>query len=179
MFEVGFSELVVIFGISLMVLGPTRLPGLVRKIGRWIGKARSMARQFREQLENEVNLDELNKMTDLRAKEAKAQAPSTPAPPPELSGEPPREASASTYPYAASDSTADTATNTTDDSYSHAHAAGDAPMPCTPEAAEIAPEAPDSTAVESPAVAMADAATPEASTPSATDLPLPDGQQRA
>ena len=73
MFEVGFFELVVIFGVALVVLGPKRLPGLVAKIGRWLGKARSMARQFQEQLETEVNLDELNRMTEARS----SQAPKT------------------------------------------------------------------------------------------------------
>ncbi len=71
MFEIGFTELALIFGVALLVLGPTRLPGLVSKIGRWVGKARSMARDFRQQLENEVNLEELNKMTDLQTKQAR------------------------------------------------------------------------------------------------------------
>jgi sec-independent protein translocase protein TatB len=61
MFEVGFSELLLISVIALVVLGPERLPKLVGQVGRWVGKARSMARQFREQLESEVNLDELSK----------------------------------------------------------------------------------------------------------------------
>jgi Tat protein translocase TatB subunit len=54
MFEVGFSELLLIMGIALIVLGPERLPGLVSRIGRWMGRARAMARQFREQLEVEA-----------------------------------------------------------------------------------------------------------------------------
>jgi sec-independent protein translocase protein TatB len=57
MFEVGFSEMLVIFGLALVVLGPERLPRLVAQIGRWAGRARAMARQFRDQLETEVNLD--------------------------------------------------------------------------------------------------------------------------
>jgi sec-independent protein translocase protein TatB len=63
MFEVGFSELLLISVIALVVLGPERLPKLVGQVGRWVGKARGMARQFREQLESEVNLDELNRAT--------------------------------------------------------------------------------------------------------------------
>jgi sec-independent protein translocase protein TatB len=58
MFEVGFSELVLIFGLALIVLGPQRLPKLAAQIGRWVGRARAMARQFREQLDQEVNLEE-------------------------------------------------------------------------------------------------------------------------
>ena len=61
MFEIGFSELLLISVIALVVLGPERLPKLAAQVGRWVGKARSMARQFREQLESEVNIDDLGK----------------------------------------------------------------------------------------------------------------------
>jgi sec-independent protein translocase protein TatB len=49
------SELAIIFSVALVVLGPKKLPGLVQQVGRWVGRARHMARQFREQLEQEVN----------------------------------------------------------------------------------------------------------------------------
>jgi len=55
MFEVGFSELLVIFALALVVLGPEKLPRLAAQIGRWIGRARGMARQFRDQLEMEAS----------------------------------------------------------------------------------------------------------------------------
>ena len=74
MFEVGFSELVLIFGLALIVLGPQRLPKLAAQIGRWVGRARAMARQFREQLDQEVNLEETT------SRRAASAAP--PAPPP-------------------------------------------------------------------------------------------------
>ena len=61
MFEVGFTEIILIVGLALLVLGPEKLPGLVNKVGRWTGRARSMARQLRMQLEHEVTLDELSK----------------------------------------------------------------------------------------------------------------------
>jgi sec-independent protein translocase protein TatB len=61
MFDVGFSEIVLILGLALLVLGPEKLPGLAAKIGRWTGRARSMARQLRAQLEQEVTLEELAK----------------------------------------------------------------------------------------------------------------------
>lgn len=57
----SFPHLALIFIVALIVLGPQKMPKLVAQVGRWAGKARAMARQFREQLENEINLDELNK----------------------------------------------------------------------------------------------------------------------
>jgi len=151
MFDLGFPELITVFVIALVVLGPGKMPGLVATVGRWVGKARSMARQFREQLENEVNLEELNKMTEKRTKEAKAQ---TPAPPPEFSGAPAAGAEPestqrmadSGYPYGATESAPApeaapagdaTSPHSSDDSYSHSHAAGDAPMPYEEPATEV------------------------------------------
>ena len=57
MFDFGFSEILVILVLALIVLGPERLPGVVRKVGRWVGRARAMARQLQEQLEEEIDLD--------------------------------------------------------------------------------------------------------------------------
>jgi Tat protein translocase TatB subunit len=59
MFEVGFTEIVLIFAIALLVLGPSRLPKLAADVGRWAGRARAMARQLRTQLEQEVHYDPL------------------------------------------------------------------------------------------------------------------------
>jgi sec-independent protein translocase protein TatB len=75
MFDFSFPELMVICVVILVVLGPKRLPGVVRKVGRWVGKARSMAREFREQLESEVNIEELGR-------EAKRHAMQDPPNPP-------------------------------------------------------------------------------------------------
>ncbi|MGA7537355.1 MAG: Sec-independent protein translocase protein TatB [Steroidobacteraceae bacterium] len=57
MFDIGFSEILVIFILALIVLGPEKLPRVVREVGRWVGRARAMARQFQEQLEEEVDVD--------------------------------------------------------------------------------------------------------------------------
>ena len=56
MFEVGFTEIILILGIALLVLGPEKLPKLANQVGRWAGRARSMARQLRQQLDEEVQI---------------------------------------------------------------------------------------------------------------------------
>ena len=54
---IGFSELVILFLIGLIVLGPERLPRVAKQIGHWIGEARRMTRMMRRQLEDELDLD--------------------------------------------------------------------------------------------------------------------------
>lgn len=80
MFEVGFTEILLICAIALLVLGPARLPKLVADVGRWAGRARSMARQLRTQLEQEVHYDPL--------KDAPSQTIHSPAPQPATLAEP-------------------------------------------------------------------------------------------
>ena len=85
MFEVGFSELLLIFAIALVVLGPQRLPKLAQQVGRWVGRARAMARQFREQLEEEAH--NLEKQMDVDpdidlSLDPKPKPQSQPTPPP-------------------------------------------------------------------------------------------------
>ena len=74
MFEVGFTEILLILGLALLVLGPEKLPGLAEKVGRWTGRARAMARQLRTQLEHEVTMEELSR--------SRPSQPATPPPPP-------------------------------------------------------------------------------------------------
>src|ERR1035438_8706587 len=59
MLDFGFSEVVVTSMIALVVLGPKRLPGVMRRIGNWVGRARVTARQFTEQLDREINAEEI------------------------------------------------------------------------------------------------------------------------
>jgi sec-independent protein translocase protein TatB len=77
MFDVGFSEILVIAVIALLVLGPQKLPKLAADVGRWVGRARAMARQLRDQLDQEVNLEEFHRTNDIR--NATPAAPAAPA----------------------------------------------------------------------------------------------------
>jgi Tat protein translocase TatB subunit len=104
MFEVGFTEIVLIMGLALLVLGPEKLPGLAQKIGRWTGRARAMARQLRTQLEQEVTLEEISRSRPM-------QAP--PPPPPETGSEPaPSTTASDAYTSADAPDTAHTAADT-------------------------------------------------------------------
>ena len=47
MFDMGFWEVVLIFVILLIVVGPERLPKLARTVGLWVGKARTMVSSVR------------------------------------------------------------------------------------------------------------------------------------
>jgi sec-independent protein translocase protein TatB len=81
-FEVGFTELLLIFALALVVLGPERLPRVASQVGRWIGRARAMARQFREQLEEEANLDPTEPTPRAARRRGAPQRTSVPTPPP-------------------------------------------------------------------------------------------------
>src|ERR1700730_4450515 len=61
MLDIGVSEILLIFVLGLIVLGPEKLPRVASQVGHWIGRARGMARQFRQQLEEEVNLEQARK----------------------------------------------------------------------------------------------------------------------
>lgn len=71
---VGFSELVVLFVIGLLILGPERLPRVAAQIGRWVGKARRTANQLRYQLEREVALADIEEKKKEKKKETESQS---------------------------------------------------------------------------------------------------------
>lgn len=56
MFEVGFSELLLVGVVALLVLGPERLPLAARTLGRGLGQARRAMQALRAQVEREIEL---------------------------------------------------------------------------------------------------------------------------
>lgn len=59
MFDIGFSELLLIALVTLLVMGPERLPQTVRSISLWIGRLKQMLAAARRDLEQEVGMDDI------------------------------------------------------------------------------------------------------------------------
>lgn len=59
MFDIGFTEMLVVAIIALLVLGPERLPGAVRTVGLTIGRIKRGFADVRAQVEREIGADEL------------------------------------------------------------------------------------------------------------------------
>jgi len=65
-FDVGFSELVVIGIIGLLVLGPKRLPELARTAGHWLGRLRRFVSDVKQDIDREMQAEELAELRRLR-----------------------------------------------------------------------------------------------------------------
>jgi sec-independent protein translocase protein TatB len=67
MFDIGGSELIVIAVVALIAIGPKELPGVLRMVGQWMGKARKMAAEFQGQFQEamrEAEMADLKKSFD-------------------------------------------------------------------------------------------------------------------
>ena len=67
MFDIGWSELVVVAVVALIAIGPKELPGVLRMVGQWMGKARKMASEFQGQFQEamrEAEMADLKKSFD-------------------------------------------------------------------------------------------------------------------
>ncbi len=62
MFDIGFSELLVIGLVALVVIGPERLPKVARTAGQWLGKLNRYVSQVKQDIDRDIKLEELRKM---------------------------------------------------------------------------------------------------------------------
>ena len=62
MFDIGFSELVVVGIVALLVIGPERLPKVARTAGLWVGRARRFVSSVKADIDREIAADELKKV---------------------------------------------------------------------------------------------------------------------
>ena len=66
MFDIGFSELVAVSLIALIVLGPKRLPEVARTAGRWVGQLRRFISDVKQDIDREVNSEDLAELRKLK-----------------------------------------------------------------------------------------------------------------
>lgn len=64
MFDVSFTELLVIGVVALVVIGPERLPKVARTLGHLVGRAQRYVSDVKSDIQREVELDELRKLKD-------------------------------------------------------------------------------------------------------------------
>ena len=64
MFDISFSELMVIGVVALVVIGPERLPKVARTVGHLLGRAQRYVNDVKTDIKREIELDELRKFKD-------------------------------------------------------------------------------------------------------------------
>jgi sec-independent protein translocase protein TatB len=64
MFDIGFSELMVIGLVALIVIGPEKLPRMARTVGHLAGRLQRYVADVKSDINREIELDELKKMRD-------------------------------------------------------------------------------------------------------------------
>ena len=75
MFDIGFSELLVIAVVALLVLGPERLPKAARFAGLWVRRARAQWHSVKSELERDLAAEDLRRsLHDTQAAMREAQA---------------------------------------------------------------------------------------------------------
>ena len=64
MFDVGFSEMVVIAVVALVVIGPERLPKVAKTLGHLVGRMQRYVNDVKADINREMELEELRKLKD-------------------------------------------------------------------------------------------------------------------
>ncbi len=70
MFDIGFSELLVIGVVALIVIGPEKLPRVARTVGHLLGRMQRYVADVKADINREIELEELRKMRDSMQKAA-------------------------------------------------------------------------------------------------------------
>jgi sec-independent protein translocase protein TatB len=129
MFDIGWSELLLIGVVALIAIGPKELPGALRAVGQWTGKIRRMASEFQDQFREamrEAEMADIKKDIDEAAskihsdldpfefKDATSWKPAEPAAPPAADAPPAPPADAVAAPAQAATTTEPMPTNGTE-----------------------------------------------------------------
>lgn len=62
MFDIGFSEILLIAVVALVVIGPERLPGVARNVGRFVGRLQRYVHDIKSDFNREVELEEIRRL---------------------------------------------------------------------------------------------------------------------
>ena len=62
MFDIGFSELLMIAIVALVVIGPERLPGVARNVGRFTGRLQRYVNDIKRDFNREIEFDEIRRL---------------------------------------------------------------------------------------------------------------------
>lgn len=102
MFDIGFSELLLVGLVALLVFGPERLPGAARTAGLWIGRLKRSFGAIKAEVEREMGADEIRRQLHneqiLQMERELKQSIQPPAPPVGAAQVPQPEAEASVTP---------------------------------------------------------------------------------
>lgn len=79
MFDIGYSELLLIAVVALVVIGPKDLPRVMRMVGGWVGKGRAMTRHVRAGFDTMMREAELEEMQKQWAKQNEEIMRATPS----------------------------------------------------------------------------------------------------
>jgi sec-independent protein translocase protein TatB len=168
MFDIGWSEIVVIGVVALIVIGPKELPAVLRAIGQWTTKIRRMAGEFQSQFQEamrEAEMADLKKQVDelgdtakgltsdfdpLDFKEATKWEPN-----PDPKTDPKPDADTDPTSGATPDAAPAAAPSEVQDATAPAEPAGaSAPEPSSAQSPAVAPPAPDVGATSEPPAAV-------------------------
>lgn len=147
MLDIGIAEFFVIGAVALLVVGPKELPALMARLGRWMGKARAMARHARagfDAMVREAEIEEMNKRWEAENARIMAmtqgQSFPDPAPPqPDIIDPPPAATSTPFAPMAEADSVLPGADGDAGDPHAWKRPAGPAGPAAAPSGPAAAP----------------------------------------
>jgi len=69
MFDFGMWEIAIIFVITLIVVGPEKMPALARKAGLYVGKFRKFVSKIKNDINNEIEAEELKEQLSVKNEE--------------------------------------------------------------------------------------------------------------
>lgn len=80
MFDIGFSELIVVFIVGLLILGPERLPHAAKTAGLWVRKIRRSINSVQREINAQLDQEELQRKLDLNNQRIMQETPTSNTP---------------------------------------------------------------------------------------------------